>query len=68
VLPSSPQNQPSRNVSDTQFAADVLTGTGTRDVRIKDFERVPCVRPLLREFDADELLIIESYDDTGPIE
>jgi hypothetical protein len=50
------------------FAADVLTGTGTRDVRIKDFERVPCVKPLLREFDVDELLIIESYDDTGPIE
>jgi len=49
------------------FAADVLEKTGTRDVRIKDFEQVPRVRPLLRDFDADELLIIESYDDTGPL-
>jgi hypothetical protein len=49
------------------FAADVLEKTGTRDVRIKDFEQAPRVRPLLREFNADELLIIESYDDTGPL-
>jgi hypothetical protein len=50
------------------FAADELAKTGTRDVRIKDFQQVPRLRPLLREFDADELLIIESYDDTRPIE
>jgi len=49
------------------FAADVLKKTGTRDVRIKDFQQVPRVGPLLREFDADELLIIKSYDDTGPL-
>jgi hypothetical protein len=50
------------------FAADVLKTTGTRDVRIKDFEPLSRVRPLLREFNANEQLIFESYDDTGPLE
>jgi len=50
------------------FAADVLEKTGTRDVRIKDFKSLSRVRPLLREFNANEELIFESYDDTGPLE
>ena len=50
------------------FAIDVVAETGARDVRIKDFEQVPRVEPLLREFNANEQRIIESYDDTGPIE
>lgn len=50
------------------FAADVLAKTGTRDVRIEDFERVSRVRPSLLEFDAEEQLIFESFDDDAAIE
>lgn len=50
------------------FAADVLaTSSSTRDVRVRDFKGVARVRPSLREFDAVELAIIDSFDDKGPI-
>lgn len=51
------------------YAADVLAKTGTRDVRIQDFENVPRVMPLLPAFDADEEKIIQSYYEAkhGPL-
>lgn len=49
------------------FAADVLAKTGTRDVRIRDFQAVPRQEPLLREFSAIEQTIIKSFDDKAPI-
>jgi hypothetical protein len=49
------------------FAADVLAGTSTRDVRTRDFKGVLRKEPLLRDFNADEQTIIKSFDDKAPI-
>lgn len=49
------------------FAADVLAKTGTRDVRTRDFQAVPRQEPLLRDFNADEQTIINSYNDKAAI-
>jgi hypothetical protein len=49
------------------FAADVLKSTGTRDVRLRDFRKVPRVTPLLREFSTEEQFCIETFDDKCPI-
>jgi hypothetical protein len=50
------------------FAADVLaTSSSTHDVRVRDFKGVARVRPSLREFDAVEVAIIDSFDDKAVI-
>jgi hypothetical protein len=56
-----------KHLGDAAFAADVLAGTSTRDVRTRDFKGVVRKQPLLRAFDADEQTIIKSFDDKAPI-
>jgi hypothetical protein len=49
------------------FAADVLAKTDAHNVRTRDFKAFSRKEPLLREFDAFEKTIFESFDDKGPI-